>query len=557
MPIKVRILVAVLLSLLFITILAMVLGPSILGWTVCLLGASVLLIVLNFHLHSSLFLPLERLRDTIQTVKMEGNLALRQAGSNSATDSTVKTFNELLDNFQSIVGKVMFNSSQVTTSAQSVEGMAREVALGSQAQQDAAEAASQAIEEMTGNIQSISEHAHLAADNAGESHDLSSNGAKIAQHAADEIERIAQAFEDSAASVNQLGERSQLINGIARSISEIAEQTNLLALNAAIEAARAGEQGRGFAVVADEVRKLAERTSAATKEITSVITSIQADTSSTISKAQSGTALAHNGAALARQAAEALTHISQSSQAMLDKSASIASAISEQTLACEMVGKKMHNILDQAERNTHVVEKMLEQATQLDHLAANLKEIDNVFKMGESGTAGLETHGKVPAIVQTAAREIEKALEQAIVSGRISETDLFDENYERIPGVEPPKYHTRFDKLTDELFPAIQETLLAQHPEFAYAGAVDRNGYFPTHNKKYSAAPTGDSKKDMLYSRSKRIFNDPVGKRCGNHTRPFLLQTYRRDTGEVMHDISAPIFVRGKQWGGFRIGYRA
>ena len=557
MPIKIRIMITVLLSQLLVTVLAMLLGPTILGWTVCLVGAALLLGVLYFHIHSGLFLPLERLRDTIQSVKMEGNLALRHAGSNGATDSTVKTFNELLDNFQSIVGKVMFNSSQVATSAQSVEGMAREVAAGSQAQQDAAEAASQAIEEMTGNIQSISEHAHLAADNAGESHDLSSNGAKIAGNAAAEIERIALAFEDSAAAVSQLGERSQLINGIARSISEIAEQTNLLALNAAIEAARAGEQGRGFAVVADEVRKLAERTSSATKEITSVIASIQADTTSTIGKAQSGTVLAHSGATLARQAAEALTHISQSSQAMLDKSAAIASAISEQTLACEMVGKKMHNILEQAERNTHVVEKMLEQATQLDHLAANLKEIDNVFKIGESGTAGLETHGKVPAVVQAAARNIEKTLEQAIASGRISEADLFDENYERIPGVEPPKYHTRFDKLTDELFPAIQEPLLAQYREFVYAGAVDRNGYFPTHNKKFSAALTGDSKKDMLHSRTKRIFDDPVGKRCGSHTRPFLIQTYRRDTGEVMHDISSPIFVRGKHWGGFRIGYRA
>lgn len=557
MPIKIRILVTVLLSQLFITILAMILGPSILGWTVCLVGASLLVGVLHFHIHSGLFLPLERLRDTIQTVKMEGNLALRQAGSNGATDSTVKTFNELLDNFQSIVGKVMFNSNQVATSAQSLKGMTHQVAEGSKAQQDAAEAASQAIEQMIGNIQNIEENAKLAAANARESRELSSNGAKIAQHAADEIERIAQAFEESASSISHLGERTQLISGIAKTINEIAEQTNLLALNAAIEAARAGEYGRGFAVVADEVRKLAERTSAATKEISSVTTSIQEDTTSTISKAQSGTALAHGGAALAHEAAESLTHIIHSSQELLEESSSIAAAISEQTIANELVGKKMANIMALVDSNSVVVEKMLEQATHLDHLAVNLKEIDNVFKIGEAGVKGLETHEKAPAIVQAAAHNIEKALEQAIASGHISEADLFDEKYERISGVEPPKYHTRFDKLTDELFPGIQEPLLEQHPEFAYAGAVDRNGYFPTHNKKFSAPLTGDNKKDMLYSRTKRIFNDPVGKRCGSHTRPFLIQTYRRDTGEVMHDISAPIFVRGKQWGGFRIGYRA
>jgi methyl-accepting chemotaxis protein len=435
--------------------------------------------------------------------------------------------------------------------------MARQVAEGSRTQQDAADTASQAIKQMIVNIQGIAEHAHLAANNAGESLELSSNGANIAQKAAVEIERIAQAFEDTAVSVNKLGERSQLINGIARSISEIAEQTNLLALNAAIEAARAGEQGRGFAVVADEVRKLAERTTTATKEISSTIASIQEDTASTIGKSKSGSALAHEGAELARQAAKSLTHINLSSQTMLDKSATIANSIKEQTIASELVGKKMHNILQQAELNSSVVAKMLDQATHLDHLAVNLKEIDNVFKMGETGTRGLATHGKVPAVVQAAAREIEKVLERAVASGRISMADLFDENYERIPNVEPPKFHTRFDRLTDELFPSIQESILQQHSELVYAGAVDRNGYFPTHNKKFSADPTGDIKVDMPRSRSKRIFNDPVGKRCGNHTKPFLIQTYRRDTGEVMHDISTPIFVGGKQWGGFRIGYKA
>jgi methyl-accepting chemotaxis protein len=557
MSVRAKVLVTILSSQIAIALLALKIGDSTVGWAACFGVAVLSLLVTHQFIKSSMYAPLDRLRETIQSIKMEGNLALRQAASNDAASSTVKTFNELMDNFESIVGKVIFNSAQVASSAQSLEGMARQVAEGSRTQQDAADTASQDIKQMIVNIQGIAEHAHLAAKNAGESLELSSNGAGIAQKAAVEIEHIAHAFEDTAVSVNKLGERSQLINGIARSISEIAEQTNLLALNAAIEAARAGEQGRGFAVVADEVRKLAERTTTATKEISSVIASIQEDTTSTISKSKSGSALAHEGAELARQAAESLSHINHSSQAMLDKSASIASAIKEQTIASELVGKKMNNILQQAELNSNVVAKMLEQATHLDHLAVNLKEIDNVFKMGETGTQGLATHGKVPAVVQAAAHEIEKVLERAVASGRISMADLFDESYERIPNVEPPKFHTRFDRLTDELFPSVQESILQQHSEFVYAGAVDRNGYFPTHNKKFSAEPTGDIKVDMPRSRSKRIFNDPVGKRCGNHTKPFLIQTYRRDTGEVMHDISTPIFVGGKQWGGFRIGYKA
>jgi len=557
MSLKIKILAILLFSQIAIAIICMQFGYSIWGWAACF-GLSLLSLAgIYKYINSSLLTPLEQLSNTIQIVKMEGNLALRMTTSDRAADTAAKIFNGLLDNFQSIIGKVIFNSEQVATSAKALKQMATQVAEGSHGQQDAAEAVGQAIEEMIGNIHSIAENARLAANNAGNSLELSGEGVKIAQHAASEIERTSHAFEESAAAVKKLGERSLLINGIAQAINEIAEQTNLLALNAAIEAARAGESGRGFAVVADEVRKLAERTSSATKEISSVIASIQADTAATISTAQSGSALARGGADLAHQAAESLTRINHSSQVTLDESAAIASAISQQTVASELIGQKMQNILQQVARNSEIVEKVEGQAVHLDNLSINLQEIEHVFNIGESGKKGLEIHAKAPAIVQAAAHDIEDLLERAISSNNISETDLFDENYVRIGGVEPPKYHTRFDNLTDELFPAIQEVILQRNSEFVYAGAVDRNGYFPTHNKKFSAAITGDSKKDNLFSRSKRIFSDPVGKRCGSHDLPFLIQTYRRDTGEVMHDISTPIFIRGKHWGGFRIGYKA
>lgn len=556
MAMKTKILVTIFISQLVLALAAQQLGNTILGYGVCAIVIIASLAILNFFLKVDWVAPLDKLHTTILAIKMQGDLALR-AKPEGAQEKNSKVFNELMDNFQSIIGKVIFNSSQVGVSAEALEGMASQVTSGSNSQRDAAEAASQATEEMIANIQNIAENAQLAADNAEKSRALSNDGTEKAQFAASEIERIAQAFEDSAASIKLLGERTQLINGIASSISNIANQTNLLALNAAIEAARAGESGRGFAVVADEVRKLAEHTSLATKEISTVISSIQEDTATAINQVQSGTALAHNGTGLARDVADTLSLINQSSQTVLEKSSFIASAITEQTIASSLVGKKMLNILDQAETNSGIVQNVMEQSTHLRNLAINLKEIESVFKLGELGKMGLETHARTPAVVQAAAREIEKALENAIATKRISESDLFDEKYERIPDVEPPKFHTRFDKLTDELFPKIQEAILDQHPEFVYAGAVDRNGYFPTHNKKFSAAPTGDLKKDMLQSRSKRIFNDPVGKRCGNHNLPFLLQTYRRDTGEVMHDVSTPIIVCGKQWGGFRIGYKA
>jgi methyl-accepting chemotaxis protein len=106
------------------------------------------------------------------------------------------------------------------------------------------------------------------------------------------------------------------------------------------------------------------------------------------------------------------------------------------------------------------------------------------------------------------------------------------------------------------LLDPIQEPLLASNPNLVYAIATDENGYVPTHNKQFRQPLTGDVDKDLAGNRTKRIFDDPTGRRCGAHTRKLLVQTYKRDTGEVMHDLSVPVFVNGRHWGGFRVGYR-
>jgi methyl-accepting chemotaxis protein len=106
------------------------------------------------------------------------------------------------------------------------------------------------------------------------------------------------------------------------------------------------------------------------------------------------------------------------------------------------------------------------------------------------------------------------------------------------------------------VLPAIQEPLLARDPALVYAIATTPDGYVPTHNQAFNQPPTGDPEVDQLRSRSKRIFNDRTGIRCGSHERNLLLQTYSRDTGELMHDLSVPVRVRGRHWGGVRLGYR-
>ena len=139
----------------------------------------------------------------------------------------------------------------------------------------------------------------------------------------------------------------------------------------------------------------------------------------------------------------------------------------------------------------------------------------------------------------------------------MSVDDLMDRNYKPIDHTNPTKFHTRYDRFTDDVLPNIQEPILAGNDYILYAGAVDDHGYFPTHNRRYSQPLTGDYNTDLANNRTKRIFDDRTGSRCGSNTQKFLLQTYKRDTGEIMHDMSVPIYIKGRHWGGFRIGYKA
>ena len=502
------------------------------------------------------FGPLQALQSVIRNMYSDGDLSHRAPESAGPVGLTAGAFNELIQSFQGIIGKIIFNSQQVAACAEQLTRDARAVANGSDTQRNAAEATAYAVEQMTSGVNDIAHSAGQTATNAQEARDLSVQGAEIAGRASAEIERIAQSVAESATVIASLGERSNAISGIVKVIREIADQTNLLALNAAIEAARAGEQGRGFAVVADEVRKLAERTSTATKEISDMIEAIQAETRTAIQTVEEGSSKAHSGADLARRAAESLRQINIGARETMEAVDAIAAAIQTQSGEGERIVGHVKAILEMTEQNRGGAMRTSEEAVVLANLAINLEEVGKVFKLGESGTRATKLHEKMPDIVQQAAKDIGAALEQAIRSGSVSEADLFDEKYQAIPNTRPPKYHTRFDSLTDQILTPLQEPMLDRHKELVYAIGCDRNGYVPTHNRRFSQALTGDEKVDFVNNRTKRIFSDPVGKRCGSHNLPFLIQTYRRDTGEIMHDISAPVFVNGRQWGGFRIGYR-
>ncbi|GGX83305.1 methyl-accepting chemotaxis protein [Massilia dura] len=364
------------------------------------------------------------------------------------------------------------------------------------------------------------------------------------------ISGASSAARTAADTMADLRQKAGRIAGITDAISEISARTNLLALNAAIEAARAGEQGRGFAVVAGEVRQLAQRTRTATDEISQMVREIN-DQAGKASSGMTSLAEAVTGAAgNVRTVHALLTNIEHSSQESEQEIGQIAHASREQVATAQVIADAIARIRD----------SMLSTDRDLPRVAASAMALAERAEIiaGALAEAGVPTsHDAVRAAAQRAAADVGRIFEDAIASGRITREALFDRRYQPVPGTNPPKYTTQFDTFTDSALPPLQEGLLAAMPQLAYAGAVDDGGYFPTHNRKYSQSLTGDYDVDIVNNRTKRIFTDRTGRRCGSNTRPFLLQTYKRDTGEVMHDLSAPIHVNGKHWGGFRIGYKS
>ncbi|WP_457577866.1 HAMP domain-containing protein [Desulfomarina sp.] len=162
----------------------------------------------------------------------------------------------------------------------------------------------------------------------------------------------------------------------------------------------------------------------------------------------------------------------------------------------------------------------------------------------------LLNRGKIQSIV--GAKMIGQIIEEAIDNGVLTVKDAFDTNYEIIGDFDPPKYHTRYDFYLDKAILGLEDEFLLDS-SIVFAVAVDRNGYLPTHNTRFQKPITGDREKDKIGNRTKRVFNDPVGLRAARNTTKGLLQIYHRDTGEVMWDVSSPIYVKGKHWGGFRI----
>lgn len=440
--------------------------------------------------------------------------------------------NEIFSRTRDIFSKVASMGLKLTTISDSIKensGKMREMAETTSFQ---ATQVATAMEQMSSTVNEIARSAGNAAESSASMTESANNAGSDIKENVRNIELLSEHVSNWAETNKALSQATGRIHGIISVINDIADQTNLLALNAAIEAARAGEHGRGFAVVADEVRKLADKTGKATQEIAAMIREIQDKTDNSLDTMDKTLERVNESITRARSVDKSIEMILAGIKQTGDMVSQIAAAVEEQSKVSEDVVANMEKVSGFAKETKELAVNLSESG---DAIAAHA-----VVLYGQLCRAvKSSTDERMEALLIDSSASLKSTLEEAIQAGRLAAADLFDEHYVKKEdgklAARPCAYFER------DILPLLRKW--AQEDKcIIYVVAMDRNGYMPTHIMPARAGVKMEDEVSLTGAKSEAITG----------------QAFRRPIqagGELVNDISYPIVVGGRHWGCLRIGY--
>lgn len=458
-----------------------------------------------------------------------------------------RSYNQFSGQLKEMIDQARDHSVHVALNAARVQKMVNQANAASITQEDQAqqifESSSQstsAIDEIASNTLHISDQTKL---NLEEIRSSSTELAKVSQQIQG-VNQLAQTFQTT---VSTLSQNSENITNILRLVEDFSEQTNLLALNASIEAARAGEAGRGFAVVADEVRGLAQKVGAATQQINTNIHEMTGLVKQT--EVGSNTILTNIA-----EAEEFMTRTSDKFIGMVAGFEQMSQQLTTISAAIEELSHTNHTTHDNVTHITQLSQAVREDMHQardssyeLEAASQRTQELLSRFIIGYGGFE------RITQIGLGWAEQLTKALQGLADQG----VNIFDRNYKAInPEAKYVHYTTSYLQAATSVLQPLYDSFIAAQPEFIYTVGSTVDGFVGVHHSKVSQPLTGDPELDNIHSRNQRFYFETRAEklRC-THDSPFLLQTFIRDTGEIINDLSIPIFVNGQRWGSLIMGF--
>jgi len=326
----------------------------------------------------------------------KGDLSIHMdASQKNEFGSLAFQFNNATSKLSEMISNVKASANTIEKETEGLAASITQMASNAGEQSSLTTQAAAATEELNMSFQDVAKNTVHAAESAKNATELAAKGGDVVNETVSDMNTIAQSVRESAQSIESLGQHSERIGEVVNVISDIASQTNLLALNAAIEAARAGEQGRGFAVVADEVRKLAEKTTSATSEIISMIQNIQDGTKNAVESMEEGTKRVEAGVSSANQAGESLRQIVESAQSVTDMIQQIATAAEEQTCTGSEIASNLESVASSTQQTAESARNSSLSTNDLYQMTHNLKDMVSKFKLRKKDnelTAPLPTH---------------------------------------------------------------------------------------------------------------------------------------------------------------------
>ena len=341
-----------------------------------------LLVLIGMVIVTALLRQIDGMRQAIVAIQDSNDFTRRvDVTSRDEIGQTVEAFNQLVGKVQGSLKDILHGVNEVSGSAHTLSSAAQQVAAGSAQQSEAASSMAAAVEEVTVSITHVSDNARDAFTLSQSAGELSQEGGRIIGNAVGDMNEIATMVDQTSTAITALGEQSDQISAIVQVIKDVADQTNLLALNAAIEAARAGEQGRGFAVVADEVRKLAERTTKSTGEIAAMIGKIQGSTRDAVAGMDQVVRKVALGRDLISEAGERIGEIQHGATKVVAAVNEISSALQEQSAASQNIAKSVESVAQMTDENSAASAQTAESARNLETLAARMRDTVNQFRI--------------------------------------------------------------------------------------------------------------------------------------------------------------------------------